>query len=120
MRTIVFRLGTRSRRELQDFLHSRLNFEFNDITWLDAGEGSGDRVPVRFFNKVLALRALLLWGLYRWQTRPSSRPGALTDVLRVTPDGSPHAPRPLMMSRPQRRATSQPAPVDRPALDTDA
>ena len=99
MRTIVFRLGSKSRADLQDFLHSRLNFEFNDITWLEAGAGNGDRVPVRFFNDVLALRALVLWGLYRWQTRPAARPDAVPATLRVSPIASPHSPRQLIAIR---------------------
>jgi len=118
MRTIVFRLGTRSRADLQNFLHSRLNFEFNDIAWLDAGEGTGDRVPVRFFNDVLALRALLLWGLYRWQTRPSARADAVPAELRVSPIASAHTPRQLITIRHRAPGAPHVLSADR-SLDAD-
>ena len=80
MRTIVFKLGTRSRAELKDFLHSQLNFEFNDIAWLDADGPRRDRVSVRFWNDLHALRALVLWSMHR--RRPQR---VVADTLRPQP-----------------------------------
>ena len=121
MRTIVFRLGTRSRADLQNFLHSRLNFEFDDIAWLDAGQGTGDRVSVRFFNDVLALRALLLWGLYRWQTHPTAQPATIAAELRVSPIASAHSPRQLINIRHLSTGAPHVTPDERTSsLETDA